>query len=334
MAAEMKNWTVVSIIILAIWLGVGCGAETFAIPTAVGAHSTPLATNTVVPIVPTITPRPSKTPAPPVPTITIPPTITLRPEDTHTPSPTFTPIPPPPSYQVVYILPDDFLNVRQGAGAESSIVGILLPGTTGISVDAGTVPITDTEWVFVNVGTVSGWANSNFLTETIPPADFCLDPAAQAALTNFIAQIETPSLASNYPVAHDQRGLRIRINWWNPELKFNTAYLAPIFADSNSYNWGVQDGSGFPIEGSFSQIIFPLLQKELLGATETGCNEILHGGTAGLVQLPEEYAGINYFSVYRQNPDNEFDWGTWVVGIERWQGQYIVSFLVHFNWEI
>jgi hypothetical protein len=39
--------------------------------------------------------------------------------------------------------------------------------------------------------------------------------------------------------------------------------------------------------------------------------------------------------MYRPAPaDQELDWGTWVVGIERWQERYFVSFLVHFEWEI
>lgn len=329
----MKNWTMVWMIILAIGLGVGCSANSFAPPTEVGVVPTVSASETAAPSMPTITPRPSKTPFPPEPTITIPATITLRPETTPVFSPTPTVVLPPLSYQVVYVFPDDFLNVREEARTDSAIVGTLPPAMTGISVDAGTI-LTDTEWVYANAGTISGWVNSNFLTETIPPVDFCSDAAALTALDNFIAQIENPSLASNLPVAHELRGLRVRLNWWNPELRFSTAYLSPIFADNNRYNWGIQDGSGLPIEGSFNEIVLPLLQREFFGATEIGCNEILHGGTTGLVQLPEEYAGINYFSVYRQGLDNELDWGTWVVGVERWQGQYIVSFLVHFHWEI
>jgi hypothetical protein len=79
-----------------------------------------------------------------------------------------------------------------------------------------------------------------------------------------------------------------------------------------------------------------MLERDLLPATETGCNEILHGGTAGLVQLPDSFAGINYYSFYRPaGPDEvEMDWGTWVAGVERWQGSYQIAFLVHFAWEI
>ncbi|MFQ5420924.1 MAG: hypothetical protein ACE5EY_11260, partial [Anaerolineae bacterium] len=80
----------------------------------------------------------------------------------------------------------------------------------------------------------------------------------------------------------------------------------------------------------------PDLQKDLLPATEIACDEILHGGTAGSVRLPDGYQQTHYFSLYRpaSATDNELDWGTWVVGIEQWQGTYYISYLVHFQWEI
>ena len=75
---------------------------------------------------------------------------------------------------------------------------------------------------------------------------------------------------------------------------------------------------------------------DLLEATEIGCNEILHGGTAGLIQLPDGYETINYYSFYRPGSAEYegMDWGTWVVGVESWQGEFFLSFLVHFAWEI
>jgi hypothetical protein len=98
----------------------------------------------------------------------------------------------------------------------------------------------------------------------------------------------------------------------------------------------VADGSGAPIEGAFSKTMLPLIDRNLTPASVSGCDEILHGGTAGLVKLPASYEGVNYYSLYRPaGPDDfELDWGTWVIGIERWQGQYYLSFLVHYEWEI
>ena len=72
-----------------------------------------------------------------------------------------------------------------------------------------------------------------------------------------------------------------------------------------------------------------------MGAPRLACDEILHGPTAGLVILPDGYEQLHYFSAYRPAPESqEFDWGTWVIGVDRWQGQYYLSYLIHYDYEI
>ena len=89
------------------------------------------------------------------------------------------------------------------------------------------------------------------------------------------------------------------------------------------------------IVGPFSERILPDLEEDLLPASERACNEILHGSTAGFVQLPEEYEAVNFYSLYRPAPEDgiEFDWGSWVAGVEQVDNRYVVTFLVPFAWE-
>jgi len=137
-------------------------------------------------------------------------------------------------------------------------------------------------------------------------------------------------------LVHPERGLRLHHSWWNPEVRLTQANVRNIFASNIQIDWGVQDGSGNPITGTFSQEILPLLQNDLLKASESACDEILHGGTAGLVRLPDGYEPVHYYSLHRPGTE-EFagmNWGTWVVGVEQWQDSWYVSFLVHFQWEI
>ena len=95
------------------------------------------------------------------------------------------------------------------------------------------------------------------------------------------------------------------------------------------------DGSGLPITGSFAEVIYPLLQRDLVGGSSTGCDVILGGPTTGLLKLPDPYQGIHHISVYREGQDEmQFDWGTWAVGIEQWQGSTYLSFMVHYAYEI
>jgi hypothetical protein len=137
-------------------------------------------------------------------------------------------------------------------------------------------------------------------------------------------------------LVHPERGLRIHHTWWNPEIYLSNAEVQAIFSSPVSHDWGIEDGSGNPIVGPFSQEILPLLQEDLLPAAETACDEILHGGTAGIVRLPDGYEQAHFISRHRPGTEefSGMDWGTWVVGIDRWQGSYYLSFLVHFAWEI
>lgn len=321
-------------------------------------NSQPEATPTLfipTPPVPTATTTnapPSQEPvtvAPPAATLTVVPSATSLPTGEPISQATSTPAPATPTaaptrdtnitYRVVYVAGDDVLNVRSGPGVTNPVQATLAADAAGVRLSAGTATaVGASQWVAVQAGGASGWVNDVYLTEMVDAAQFCQDPAARAALDTFIEQVRQQSTTASGAAQplHWQRGLHVRVNWWNPEVWLSGAPLQNVYADSASQSWGIADGSGLPIQGSFNQVILPLLQRDLLGGSQVGCNTILHGGTAGLVQLPQEYAGINFFSVHRPAPTGgvEMDWGTWVVGVERWQGQYYVSFLVHFQWEI
>ena len=276
---------------------------------------------------PTPTLLPTDTAAPPSPTVT--------PEPSPTPSPSSTPQ-MEASYRVVYVAPDDELNVRQEAGVESEVMGTLSPQATDLDL-AGAGRMNDGSlWVPLPLDGSQGWVNSLFLTESVPAETFCQAEEPQELLEQLQEAIEDEDAESLQGAVDVQRGLHVRTTWWNPEVWLRGSELDALFSSSEEYDWGVEDGSGRPIEGTFSEVILPLLQEDLLGAEEIACNEILHGGTAGLVQLPEEYEGINYYSLHRPPGPGEveMDWGTWVVGIEKWQDAYSITFLVHVRWEI
>jgi hypothetical protein len=227
--------------------------------------------------------------------------------------------------------------VRDAAGVDNDIIATLAPGAADISLDGGSERVGQSRWVEISRDDLDGWVNDAFLTVDVPAEVFCADETARKALDEFIAGYEAqqPLIMTGQDLA-SLRGLRVRHDWWNTEVQFETDALTALFADDESRDWGNAMGSGLPLEGSFKDVIHPLLDADLLGGTEIACNEILHGATAGLVQLPPAYEGINFFSVHRPPAEgaNEFDWGTWVVGVEYWQGRYIATFLVHYAYEI
>lgn len=254
-------------------------------------------------------------------------------------SPTATPVPPSSEevlYQVAFVTADDTLNVRSGPGVGNGVVGELASTAANVQITGPGQLVAGSTWVPIAAGSLRGWVNSRFLAETITETTFCTDPA----VTKLVADLETAVLTQDgnllAQLIHPERGLRIHHAWWNPEVSISQTDARNIFTSAAGYDWGIQDGSGLPITGSFKDNILPLLQEDLVLATEFGCDEIIHGGTAGIVRLPDGYDAVHIYSLHRPGTD-EFagmNWGTWAVGIEQWQGTYYVSFLVHFQWEI
>lgn len=268
---------------------------------------------------------PSPLPTPPSPAPTIAPTST----------PTASPTPIALAYRVAFVTSDDTLNVRSGPGVAYDIVGRLSPRAAGVQITGSGVVVDGSTWTPIAAGSLRGWVNSRFLTTDIPQAQFCAD----AAVTRLIAELQTAVAnrddALLGQLIHPERGIRIHTYWWNAAVLIRGAEAQRLFSSPTSYDWGIADGSGLPIVGSFAQVILPDLERDLLLASEKGCQEILHGATAGWVRLPDGYEQAPYVSLYRPAKDDiSFDWGTWVIGVEWWNGRYYLSYLVHYQWEI
>jgi len=240
------------------------------------------------------------------------------------------------SHRVNFVERADSLEVRSGPGAGNDSVGKLRPGATSVEVTGEGATVAGDLWLPVKTDAVEGWVNSVYLTADLSSELFCDSRATGSIVRQFTQAVESGNGESLAQLIHPSRGLRVHTHWWNPEIRFTEESIGLLFASSKSLEWGVEDGSGADIEGSFSDVILPLLRSDLLGSEVMECNAIAHGSTAGLVQLPYEYDGINYLSVYRPSAEgaHEYDWGSWVIGVEPWQGKLYVSFLVHYEWEI
>jgi hypothetical protein len=167
-------------------------------------------------------------------------------------------------------------------------------------------------------------------------AESCAEPEVTELVARLRQAIATENEEDLAALIHPQRGLTVRMAWWNPPVTFSGEAAASLLSDTTSHDWGIEDGSGFAITGSFAEVALPPLHKDLVEAREIGCGEILHGATAGLVQLPPEDEGLDYVSLYRPAPPDviEFDWGTWVVGYEEWQGEPRMTTLIYYRYEI
>lgn len=281
--------------------------------------------------------------AQPTTTSTLPAPPTIEPATasavTSTPQPTAQPAQPSAGevqYQVAFVTADDTLNVRSGPGVANEVVGELAPYASGVRITGPGQKADGSTWVPIAAGALTGWVNGRFLTETVTETAFCSDTAVNKLLSDLATAVINQDGNLLAQLIHPERGLRLRHAWWNPEVSISQTSARQIFTSAAGYDWGVEDGSGFPIVGSFKEEILPLLQRDLVLAAETGCDEIIHGGTAGFVRLPDGYDAVHYYSLHRPGTE-EFagmNWGTWVAGVEQWQGAYYLSFLVHFQWEI
>ncbi|MCP4419237.1 MAG: SH3 domain-containing protein [Chloroflexi bacterium] len=303
---------------------------TLALPTALPTTSEPVVSEPTLAV--TVVPSPTKSAE-----IEVAPTNTTTPTETavsstNTPSPTTIPHNSAAEFAVVFVETNDVLNVRSGPGVSFGIVGSLPTNANDVQIIGSGQLVSGSTWVPVQRGGLSGWVNGRFLTQFVSDASFC----ANATVSQLLDQLQTAVVNQDdalfAQLIHPERGLRVRLLWYEAETRLDNQNL---FSDPTSYNWGAAAGSGELIIGTPADILLPSLQTDLLGATELGCNEILHGGSAGFIVLPDTYAPINHYTYHRPGTEEYagLNWGSWVVGLELWQGQYFLSTLVHYEWE-
>lgn len=238
-------------------------------------------------------------------------------------------------YRVIYVASDDVLNIRSGPGVAYDVIGALAYNAEGVQVTGDGVFVENSTWLPIAKNSLEGWVNGRFLTTAFDPQTFCASEAAQRLIDQFqtaVAQEDGALLAN---LIHPERGLRVRLAWWNPEVRLEGDGRLALFTNETIYDWGVQDGSGAPIVGTFGDIVLPSLQATV-PAVEPTCNELIAGGTAGLVTLPAGYGQHTFASFHTPGTaqyDN-LDWTTWLLGFEMWQGELFVSYLVLYRWEI
>ncbi len=328
-------------------------ATTAAVPTAAPTTAAELPTAVASVIPPTsVAPTPTAEPAatlPPAPTVAPPlptadlsratavPTATDAPPTATPAPPTATPAPEAESgYRVAFVAADDTLNVRNRPNTNADIVARLSPDATGIElIDDEGQTFRGSVWLPIETAEGGGWVNSRFLTESVSRETFCADPAVTELISEFERAVAEQDGRALRRIVHPDRGLRVRLSWWNEEVILGFDALQNLFRDRQRYDWGTEDGSGEAIRGSFRDVVMPRLERDLLGASEWACDEGLFGGTAGLTVLPEGYDAVRYVTAHRPAPaEQELDWGTWIIGVERWEENYYLSYLVHYRWEI
>lgn len=174
-------------------------------------------------------------------------------------------------------------------------------------------------------------------TRTPPP--FCEDRRVQEFAERFVWAVQTEDGEWLGGAITNRGGLNIRLEWWNTNVHFSKDEATQLFNDETSYDWGIADGSGAPVKGSFMEIVQPKLLDVVEGEYVFRCDTldfgVASGGSAGLVEWPEDIPARHYIAIYRPAPaDQDLDWRTWVLGFEYIDGIPYISYLVQYHWEI
>ncbi|NIS79426.1 MAG: hypothetical protein GTO14_04275 [Anaerolineales bacterium] len=244
---------------------------------------------------------------------------------------------PSVSYAVAWVASDESLGIREPAGISGSIVSELVYDQRGVELTGAITQLGSSTWVEIHSplgGT--GWVNSWNLTEEKAAGEFCADPRVLTILETLGRSILEQDGQSLLGIVNPNRGLIFRHNWWNPEVAVAPESVSGIFSDLTEIEWGVLSGSDFPIRGSFQQLIIPQLLDVFEHEPQVSCNELLIGLTTREMIWRGEYRNLNFYAFHRPAPTggNDFDWRTWVVGIEYLGGQPYLTLLIQYRGDI
>ncbi|NMC11639.1 MAG: SH3 domain-containing protein [Chloroflexi bacterium] len=241
---------------------------------------------------------------------------------------------------VVMIKENEVLSLRSSPGENNHEIASLSSLAGNIVSKGNTQDFEGESWVEIQSPKgETGWVKIGNLTEQVSSMEFCSDQRVTQLVDKFMNAIRVRNGKEFAQLISPRRGLIIRHEWWNPEVNFREPeMLENIFNDSTTNNWGIENGSGQSINGSFKDVILPKIDDVQEGSIRL-CNSLeqglASGGSAGFIRWPNEYANFNYITIYRAAPEgDELNWRTWVIGIEYVHGSPYIAILVQYHWEI
>jgi hypothetical protein len=346
----MKRILIVLTALLAILSLTGCSLSLLGLPKLLPS---PILTSSPTSLPNTPTPAASATSGPPssTPTLSLPtttptlslPTITPGPSGPTATSaivPTATtggiPIGSPSGpYAVIQVDPGDMLKIHSAPGAGASVIGSFTAGANTVMRTGNSSDIAGDLWVEVqNPGGGTGWVNAAYLTEYVAPSAFCSDARLNTLIANLGKAFTARDGALLASLASPAHGVTVYL-WRNGNgITFDREHARWVFDSTYSHNWGMAPASGLETIGSFQEQVLPELQDVFNASYSLTCNSLGTAPQYGLAPWPEQYAHVNYYSVFKPgSPGVDLDWRYWLAGVDYVQGQPYVFALIHFAWE-
>lgn len=242
----------------------------------------------------------------------------------------------PSDVAVILVGESETLNLRTAAGVESAIVAEVAANATGLVRTGVTQVNGDALWVEVRTSTgETGWVNARFLTEYVSAERFCGDPQVQFLLDDLLIALESKNGKLFSTLVSPVHGLDLRFFRYGTLANYSPEEAAWVFQSTYEVLWGYEGGSGFEVNGTFSEVPLPKLLDVFSAQYELYCNDV--GVTAAFAQEPwlPEYANINFYNVFKPATDQYggLDWRAWLVGVEYVGGKPYLFALTHFKWE-
>lgn len=273
-------------------------------------------------------------------------------ESTPIPSPTFTQVITPTlthtptpvarfasTVSVVFVPEQQSVAVHTRPDANAEVVDYLEANQTNIPL-SGNYQVKDERlWIEIQLPQGgNGWIDAEYITSTYPADQFCSHPQVQGLTESILDIFDQKDGHRLAEVVSPIHGLRVRIHWSNAEVFLGSRQdISNLFTDSNVKIFGVDKLSQTPLQGTFSEIVYPLLVDVREGGIET-CNTLEAGLAAdwvsGFIQWPFEYANLNYLAQFRPAPpEDELNWRMWAFGIEWISQQPYLTVMVHYQWD-
>lgn len=242
--------------------------------------------------------------------------------------------PGPPTYAVVWVGNEDSLKVRETAGITGTVLAELSPTQVGLERTGKQTRLGSSIWVEVRTASGQvGWVPSWNLTEYVPEDDFCRDGRVSTLLVELERALAAQDSRALPALVSPKRGLIVRLDPWNPEVRYGLDDTASLFSDRRPREWGTRFAGETVIRGTFDEVVGGSLRQTVTDGPGLRCNELSLGRQAQGLAWPMEYSNLNFYS-FMLGPEvtgNPNNWRTWVVGIEYVGGRPYLTLLMQFR---
>jgi hypothetical protein len=239
-----------------------------------------------------------------------------------------TPVGQGPLYVVV--LRDTALPFYGTPSVDGEVVGEIAPSADALQGTGRVERVHGTTWVELHHAGNRGWADARFLSRRVDGGSFCADRDVNDLLVDLELAIRERSEERLFGDISPAHGLYVQYSRTEAPVHLSDREAASRMMSDEEMTWGT-GVSGYPIVGSASDLVF----SEMGPALRTGqhhCNELVGGSAPYDVELPGGFQNVNFYALH--NPgQHEYDWVTWIVGVEYVEGVPYVLSMHRFAWE-